>query len=92
MKRVEAIIPFGYLYKGQYWGTGNIRKQVFDFWGAGEQANLFQGTNEQAPPPPPSFPPPGGPQQLRQGRRRRYGRSGHFFWPKKVLAGPLILG
>ena len=27
----------------QYWGTGNIRKQVFDFWGTGEQANLFQG-------------------------------------------------
>ena len=24
----------------QYWGTGNIRKQIFDFWG---QANLFQG-------------------------------------------------
>ena len=27
----------------QYWGTGNIRKQFFDFWGTGEQANLFQG-------------------------------------------------
>ena len=27
----------------QYWGTGNIRKQIFDFWGTGEQANLFQG-------------------------------------------------
>ena len=27
----------------QYWGTGNIRKQVFDFWGTGEQADLFQG-------------------------------------------------
>ena len=27
----------------QYWGTGNIRKQIFEFWGTGEQANLFQG-------------------------------------------------
>ena len=27
----------------QYWGTGNIRKQIFDFWGKGEQAFLFQG-------------------------------------------------
>ena len=27
----------------QYWGTGNIRKQIFDFMGKGEQANLFQG-------------------------------------------------
>ena len=34
----------------QYWGTGNIRKQIFDFWGTGEQANLFQGNKEQVPP------------------------------------------
>ena len=27
----------------QYWGTGNIRKQIFDFWETGEQANLLQG-------------------------------------------------
>ena len=27
----------------QYWKTGNIRKQIFDFGGTGEQANLFQG-------------------------------------------------
>ena len=27
----------------QYWGTGNIRKQIFDLWGTEEQANLFQG-------------------------------------------------
>ena len=27
----------------QYCGTGNIRKQIFAFWGTGEQANLFQG-------------------------------------------------
>ena len=27
----------------QYWGTGNIRKQIFDFWGTWEQASLFQG-------------------------------------------------
>ena len=45
----------GYLFQGnkgqilrgtgeqrQYWGTGNIRKQIFDFRGTGEQANLFQ--------------------------------------------------
>ena len=38
--------------KRQYWGTGNIRKQIFDFWRTGEQANLFQGTREQVPPSP----------------------------------------
>ena len=27
----------------QYWGTGNIRKQILDLLGTGEQANLFQG-------------------------------------------------
>ena len=27
----------------QYWGTGNVRKQIFDFGGTGEHANLFQG-------------------------------------------------
>ena len=35
----------------QYWGTGNIRKQIF-----GEQGNnpiYFRGTREQVPPPPP---------------------------------------
>ena len=26
------------------WGTGNTRKQVFDFRGTGTQANLFRGT------------------------------------------------
>ena len=35
----------------QYWGTGNIRKQVFDFWGTGEQANLFQGNKGTGTPP-----------------------------------------
>ena len=34
----------------QYWGTGNIRKQIFDFLGTGEQANLFQGKREKVPP------------------------------------------
>ena len=36
----------------QYWGTGNIRKQIFDFGGTVEQANLFQGNkgNGTAPP------------------------------------------
>ena len=33
----------------QYWGTGNIRNQIFDFVGTGEQAKLFQGTREQVP-------------------------------------------
>ena len=27
----------------QYWGIRNIRKQIFDFLGTGEHANLFQG-------------------------------------------------
>ena len=31
----------------QYWGTGNKRKQIFDFWGTGEQV------------PSPSIPAPG---------------------------------
>ena len=35
----------------QYWGTGNIRKQIFDFLGTGEQANLFQGNKGTGPPP-----------------------------------------
>ena len=37
----------------RYWGTGNIRKQIFDIWGTGEQANLFQGNTETGTPPPP---------------------------------------
>ena len=37
----------------QYWGTGNIRKQIFNFWGTGEQANLFQGNKGSSTPPPP---------------------------------------
>ena len=40
----------------QYWGTGNIRKQIFHFWGTGEQANLFQGNKETGTPPPPPHP------------------------------------
>ena len=35
----------------QYWGTGNIRKQIFDFWGTWEQANLFQGNKGTGIPP-----------------------------------------
>ena len=35
----------------QYWGTENIRKQIFDFWGTGEQANLFQGNKGTGTPP-----------------------------------------
>ena len=34
----------------QYWGTGNIRNQIFDFWGTGEQANLFQGNKGKGTP------------------------------------------
>ena len=48
----------------QYWGTGNIRKQIFDFWGTGEQANLFRGTRKQVSPPPP---PPRGRASYSQG-------------------------
>ena len=38
----------GQIFRGtgeqrQYWGTGNIRKETFDFGRIGEQANLFQG-------------------------------------------------
>ena len=40
----------------QYWGTWTIRKQIFDFWGTGEQANLFQGNKGTGTPL-------GGPQQ-----------------------------
>ena len=36
----------------QYWGTGNIRKQILDFWGTGEQANLFQGNKGTGTPSP----------------------------------------
>ena len=34
----------------QYWGTGNIRKQIFDFWGTGNKPIYFRGTREQVPP------------------------------------------
>ena len=34
----------------KYWGTGNIRKQIFNFWGTGEQTNLFQGNKETGTP------------------------------------------
>ena len=34
----------------QYWGTGNIRKQIFDFLEIGEQANLFQGNKGKGTP------------------------------------------
>ena len=40
----------------QYWGTGNIRKQLFDFWGTGEHANLHQGEKGTGTPPPPGGP------------------------------------
>ena len=35
----------------QYWGTGNIRKHIFDFWGQGNKPIYFRGTREQVPPP-----------------------------------------
>ena len=31
-------------------GTGNIRKQIFDFFGTGEQTNFFQGNKGKVPP------------------------------------------
>ena len=31
----------------QYWGTGNIRKQIFDFWGTGERPVYFMGRREE---------------------------------------------
>ena len=34
----------------RYWGTGNIRKQYFDFWKTREQANLFQGNKATGTP------------------------------------------
>ena len=36
----------------QYWGAGNIENQIFDIWGTGEQANLFQGNKGTRTPPP----------------------------------------
>ena len=45
----------------QYWGTGMIRKQIFDFLGTGEHANLFQGNSGTGTPP-------GGPQEGGGGR------------------------
>ena len=36
----------------QYWGTENIKKQIFDFWGTGNKPIYFRGTREQIPPPP----------------------------------------
>ena len=35
----------------QYWGTGSIRKPIFDFGGTGELANLFQGNKGTGTPP-----------------------------------------
>ena len=34
----------------QYWGTGNIRKQIFNFWRTGNKPIYFKGTREQATP------------------------------------------
>ena len=57
----------------QYWGTGNIRKQIFDFWGTGEQANLFQGDKGAGTPL-------GGPHQYSNTLiRERYHRLGSAF-------------
>ena len=40
--------------QGQYWGTGNIRKQIFDFWGTWGTSQFISG--EQVPPLPPGGP------------------------------------
>ena len=46
-KRGEKYIYFrGTGEQRQYWKTGNIRKQFFDFWDTWEQANLFLGNKE----------------------------------------------
>ena len=37
----------------QYWGTGNIRKQNFDFWGTSQ---FISGEQGNSPPPPPTPP------------------------------------
>ena len=37
----------------QYWGTGNIRKQIFVFWRTEGKNILFQGHNGTGTPPPP---------------------------------------
>ena len=34
----------------QNWGTRDIRKQILDFGGTGEQANLFQGSRRTGTP------------------------------------------
>ena len=55
-KRGQRLLLKGYVViKGQiltrtreqrqYWGTWNIRKHIFDFWGTREHANLFEGKN-----------------------------------------------
>ena len=36
----------------KYLGTGNIRKQIFDFWEQGNKPIYFRGTTEQVPAPP----------------------------------------
>ena len=35
----------------QFWGTGYIEKQEFDFGGKGEQSDLFQGNKGLSPTP-----------------------------------------
>ena len=47
----QRLILRGTGEQRQYWGTGNIRKHIFDFWGTGEQANLFQGNKGTGTPP-----------------------------------------
>ena len=51
-KGIKGQILRGTGEQRQYWGTENIENKIFDFWGTGEQANLFQGNKEQVPPPP----------------------------------------
>ena len=49
----------------QFWVTGNIRKQIFDFWETGEHANLFQGNKGKCTPlGGPHFSGEGGPDPL----------------------------
>ena len=65
-------------------GNREHKKASFRFLGSRGASQFISGNKETGTP---SFPPQGGPQQLRQGRRRRYGRSGHglttFFGQKR---------
>ena len=49
----KCLILRGSGEQRQYLGLGEHREQIFDFWGTGEQAILFQGNKGTGTPPPP---------------------------------------